>query len=85
MREFRKKDLLIFVVCLMLGAALIGLGMAYVIQLKQRIFSSGQTTKQSEVGLVRSDDFPEMDVQLVDVDPAVSTETAGHALRSFLR
>ena len=85
MREFSKKDLLIFVVCLMLGAVLIGLGMAYVIQLKQRIFPSGQTSRQSEVRLVRSDDFPEIDVQLMDFDPAVSTETAGHVLRGFLR
>jgi hypothetical protein len=49
MREFSKRDMLIFVVCLMLGAVLIGLGMAYVIQLKQRISPSGQTAKPSEV------------------------------------
>ena len=48
MREFSKKEMLIFVVCLMLGAVLIGLGMAYVILFKQRIFPSGQTT-QSEI------------------------------------
>jgi hypothetical protein len=84
MREFSKKDLLIFIVCLMLGAALIGLGMAYVIQFKQRIFPSGQTSRQSEVRLVRSDDYPEMDVQLTDFAPAVSTETAGQTLRRFL-
>jgi hypothetical protein len=35
--------MLIFVVCLLLGNALIGLGMAYVIKLKQRVLPSRQT------------------------------------------
>ena len=35
--------MLIFVVCLLLGTALIGLGMAYVIKLKQRVLPSRQT------------------------------------------
>jgi len=40
MNRFSKRDMLIFVVGLLLGAALIGLGMAYVIQVKQRILPS---------------------------------------------
>jgi hypothetical protein len=42
MRKFNKRDLLIFIVCLLVGAALIGLGMAYVIQLKQRTLPGSQ-------------------------------------------
>jgi hypothetical protein len=44
--------MLIFVFCLLLGTVLIGLGMAYVIQLKQRWLPSGQTkviTGQSDI------------------------------------
>ena len=52
MREFNKRDLLIFVACILLGAALIGLGVAYLIQLKQRVLPSGQTTKQGDIGPV---------------------------------
>jgi hypothetical protein len=37
MRRFNKRDMLIFAMCLLIGTALIGLGMAYVIELKQRI------------------------------------------------
>ena len=37
MRRFNKRDMLIFAACLLIGTALIGLGMAYVIQLKQRV------------------------------------------------
>ncbi|MGJ4943243.1 hypothetical protein ACQR1W_21875 [Bradyrhizobium sp. HKCCYLS1011] len=44
MRKFNKRDMLIFVVCLLLGVALIGWGMAHVIQLKQRLMPSRQTS-----------------------------------------
>ena len=37
MRRFNTRNMLIFAACLLIGTALIGLGMAYVIQLKQRI------------------------------------------------
>jgi hypothetical protein len=37
MRRFNTLDMLIFAACLLIGTALIGLGMAYVVQLKQRI------------------------------------------------
>lgn len=36
------------------------------------------------IGL-RSDDYPEIDIQLADFDPAVPTEVAEQALRRFLR
>jgi hypothetical protein len=39
---------------------------------------------RGSIGL-RSDDYPEVDIQLGDFDPAVSTETAEQAMRSFLR
>jgi hypothetical protein len=42
MREFNKRDMLIFAICLLIGTALIGLGMAYLIQFKQRILPSSQ-------------------------------------------
>jgi len=43
MHRFSKRHLLIFVACLLLGAALIGLGIANVIQFKQRVLPSRQT------------------------------------------
>ena len=51
MHKFSKRKMLIFVACLLLGTALIGLGMAYVIQLKQRILPGNQNavTRQSEI------------------------------------
>jgi hypothetical protein len=55
MRKFSKREMLIFVVCILLGTALIGLGMAYVIQLKQRILPSGQPAKQSGIRPVLCD------------------------------
>src|SRR5262249_54153366 len=39
---------------------------------------------RSSIGL-RSDDYPDVDIQLADFDPAVSTEVAEQALRRFLR
>jgi hypothetical protein len=36
------------------------------------------------IGL-RSDDYPEIDIQLTDFDSIVSTEVAEQALRRFLR
>jgi hypothetical protein len=39
---------------------------------------------RGSIGL-RSDDYPEVDIQLGDFDPAVSTETAEQAVRGFLR
>ena len=44
MRQFNKRDMLIFVVCLLLGVVLIGWGMAHVIQLKQRLMPPRQTS-----------------------------------------
>ena len=38
MRKFSTRTMLIFVVCLVVGTILIGVGMAHVIRLKQRIF-----------------------------------------------
>jgi hypothetical protein len=43
MNRLSKRDMLIFVVGLLLGAALIGLGVAYVIQIKQRILPGSRT------------------------------------------
>ena len=39
---------------------------------------------RGSIGL-RSDDYPEVDIQLGDFDPAVSTVTAEQAVRGFLR
>ena len=41
MNKFSKRNMLIFILCLLFGTVLIGLGMAYVIELKQRIFPIG--------------------------------------------
>jgi hypothetical protein len=43
MHRFSKRHLLIFLICLVVGIVLIGLGMAHVIQLKQRSAVTGQT------------------------------------------
>jgi hypothetical protein len=51
MRKFSTRTMLIFVVCLVVGTILIGVGMAHVIRLKQRIFPSSQTN----ASLTRSD------------------------------
>ena len=42
MSKFNKRTLLIFVTCLLLGTLLIGFGIAYVIQLKQRLLPGQQ-------------------------------------------
>jgi hypothetical protein len=51
MRKFSTRTMLIFVVCLVVGTILIGVGMAHVIRLKQSIFPSSQTN----ASLTRSD------------------------------
>ncbi len=43
MHRFSKRHLVIFLVCLVVGIVLIGLGMAHVIQLKQRNAVTRQT------------------------------------------
>jgi hypothetical protein len=49
--KFSKRHMLIFVACLVVGTILIGVGMAYVIRVKQRIFPSSPTN----ASLTRSD------------------------------
>ena len=52
MNKLSKRNMLIFILCLLFGTVLIGLGMAYVIQLKQRIFPIGPSnvaTRESRI------------------------------------
>jgi hypothetical protein len=48
MQKFSKRQVLIFVLWLLVGTALIGLGTAYVIQLKQWILPQHQTKAVTE-------------------------------------